>query len=211
GDKPLKMDGAVNVTMDVKTTGESLNQLKKASTGQIVLNMKETQVDGFDPEFYMRSSIADYVHSKGFGVSKTIMGSYKPRDVTVFDTIHSTVKLSNGKASTNDFLMDSKRVQIRADGFADIMQDRLDVTSSIKLPRGKTVTERILDSPVYVRIHGPFDALQYDLDKGRLKKSTTDLLEKEAKEKAREKVDKEMKKTEDKLKNKLRDKLKSLF
>ncbi len=215
GDKPLKMDGAVNVTMDVKTTGESLNQLKKAGKGQIVLNMKETRVDGFDPEFYMRSSIADYVHSKGFGVSKTIMGSYKPRDVTVFDTISSTVKLSNGKASTNDFLMDSKRVQVRADGFADIMQDRLDVTSSIKLPRGKTVAEKILDSPVYVRIHGPFDALQYDLDKDRLKKSTTNVLEKEAKErakeKAREKVDKEMKKTEDKLKDKLHDKLKSLF
>jgi AsmA protein len=30
GDKPLKMKGAVNVKMDVKTTGDSVNQLKKA-------------------------------------------------------------------------------------------------------------------------------------------------------------------------------------
>ncbi|MFV2005328.1 MAG: AsmA family protein, partial [Gammaproteobacteria bacterium] len=79
GDEPLKMQGAVNLKMDVATAGESANQLKKASKGQIVLDMKETAVDGFDPEFYMRKSIADYVNEKGFGLSKTIMGSYKPR------------------------------------------------------------------------------------------------------------------------------------
>jgi len=222
GDKPVKMDGAVKVKMDVKTTGDSINQLKKASTGQIVLDMKETRVDGFDPEFYMRSSIADYVHSKGFGLSKTIMGSYKPREVTVFDTIHSTVNIANGKASSNDFLMDSRRVQVRAEGYADIMQDRLDVTSSVKLPRGKTAAEKVLDSPLYVRIHGPFDALQYDLDKDRLKKSTTDVLKKEAKAKldaekqrlkakAEEKARQELKRSTDKLKDKLKDKFKGLF
>ncbi len=93
GDKPMTMEGAVNMTMDVKTTGETVNQLKQASKGQIVLDMKETAVNGFDPEFYMRSSVADYVDSKGFGMSKTIMGNYRPREVTVFDKIHSTVKL----------------------------------------------------------------------------------------------------------------------
>ncbi|MFV9616727.1 MAG: AsmA family protein, partial [Gammaproteobacteria bacterium] len=31
GDKPLTMDGAVNMKMDIKTTGDSVNQLKKAS------------------------------------------------------------------------------------------------------------------------------------------------------------------------------------
>ncbi len=229
GDKPLTMDGAVNVKMDVKTTGDTVNQLKKASKGVIVLDMKETRVDGFDPEFYMRSSIADYVNSKGFGLSDSIMGQYQPRDVTVFDKIHSTVNIANGKARTDDFLMDSKRVKVTAKGHADIMQDTLDVISSIQLPRSKTVVEKIFDEPVFVRIHGPFDALEYELDKSKLKKSTTDVLKNEAKAKldaekqrlkdkadaekkrAEEKAREAMKKEQDKLEDKLKDKLKGLF
>jgi AsmA protein len=229
GDKPLTMDGAVNVKMDVKTMGDSVNQLKKASKGVVVLDMKETRVDGFDPEFYMRSSIADYVQSKGFGLSDSIMGQYQPRDVTVFDKIHSTVNIADGKARTDDFLMDSKRVKVTAKGYADIMQNALDVISSVQLPRSKTVVEKIFDEPVFVRVHGPFDALQYELDKDKLKKSTTDVLKNEAKAKldaekqrlkdkadaekkrAEEKAREELKKGTDKLEDKLRNKLKGLF
>ena len=180
--------------------------------------MKKTRVDGFDPEYFMRSSIADYVHSKGFGLSNTIMGNYTPRDVTVFDKIHSTVNLANGKARSNDFLMDSKRVQVRAEGYADIMANTLDVTSSIKLPRSQTAVEKILDEPIYVRVHGPFETLAYEIDKERLKKSTTDVLKNEVKakvdaekEQAKEKAKQELKKTTDKVQDKLKDKLKGLF
>lgn len=240
GEKPLTMEGSVNVSMDVKTAGETVNQLKKASKGQVILDMKETQVNGFDPEYYMRSSIADYVDSKGFGMSKAIMGNYRPRDVTVFDKIHSTVNIADGKARTKDFLMDSKRVQVRAEGHVDIMENKVDVVSSVKLPRSKTAIEKILDEPIFVRVHGPFDALEYDLDTDRLKKSTTDVLQNEAKAKIdaekqrlkakadaekqrlKDKADAEKKRAEEKAKqklkentqkyeDKLKDKLKSLF
>ncbi len=233
GEKPLEMEGAVNLKMDVKTTGETVNQLKRDSEGQIVFDMKQTAVRGFDPEFYMRSSVANYVDSKGFGMSKTIMGSYKPRDVTVFDKISSTINLADGKARTNDFLMSAKRVKVTAKGYVDIMQNRLDVNTSVSLPRGKTVVEKILDKPVFVRVYGPFDALEYKLDMDKLKKSTTDVLKNEAKAKlnaekkrlqaeakakvdaerrrAEEKAKKELKKSTDKLQEKLKNKLKGLF
>ncbi len=229
GEKPLSMNGAVNVDMDIKTTGETVNQLKQSSKGQIVIDMKETEVNGFDPEFYMRKSVADYVHSKGFSLSKNIMGSYKPREVTVFDKIHSTVNLARGKAKTDDFLMDSKRVQVRAKGHVDIMQNRLDFNTSVRLPRSKTAVEKIFDEPLYVHVHGPFDAMEYDIDTDRLKKSTTDVLKNEAKAKldaekqrlkakaeaekrrAEEKAKQELKKSTDKYQDKLKEKLKGLF
>jgi AsmA protein len=229
GEKPLKMEGAVNLTMDVNTAGDSVNQLKQASKGTIVLDMKETRVDGFDPEYYMRKSVADYVHSKGFGLSKTIMGKYKPREVTVFDRIHSTVKLADGKARTKDFIMDSKRVKITAEGYADIVKNTLDMKTGLRLPRGKTAAEKIFNEPQYVRAHGPFDALEFDLDKKQLQKSTTGALQAEAKAKldaekqklkakvdaekkrAEEKAKKELKRTTDKYKDKLKNKLKGLF
>ena len=240
GEKPLKMEGAVNLKMDVNTTGETVNQLKKASKGQIVFDMKETAVHGFDPEFYMRSSIANYVDSKGFGLSKTIMGNYRPRDVTVFDKIHSTINLANGKARTDDFLMSAERVKVTAKGHVDIMSDTLDVITSVSLPRGKTAAEKIFDEPIFVHVFGPFDALEYKLDTDRLKKSTTDVLKNQAKAKidaekqrlkakvdaekqrlkakadeekrrAEEKARQELKKSTDKYQDKLKDKLKGLF
>jgi AsmA protein len=240
GDEELKLEGAVNVVAGIKTTGETVNQLKKASKGQIVLDMSETAVNGFDPEFYMRSSVADYLNSKGFGQSQTITGNYKPRQVTVFDTIHSTVKLADGKARTDDFLMDSLRVQVKAKGYVDIMQNTVDVTSSVRLPRGQTALEKVLDEPMYVHVHGPFATLKYDLDTDRLKKSTTDVLEKEAQAKldaekqrlkekaeaekqrlkdkadeerarAEEKAKEKLKESTDKYQDKLKDKLKGLF
>ena len=211
GEKELTMKGAADLVVDVKTAGETINQLKKASLGQIILDMKKTEVNGFDPEFYMRSSVADYMHSKGFGLSKTIMGDYKPREVTVFDIIHGTVNLAKGKARTDDFIMDSKRVVVGAKGHADIMQNTLDVNSSIKLARGKTALEKVLDDPLYVRVHGPFDALQYDLDTDRLKDSAGDALKDKAKAAAEEKAKQELKRGTDKLQDKLKNKLKGFF
>ncbi len=229
GDKPIKMDGRVNVKMDIKTSGDSVNQLKQASKGTIVLDMKETRVEGFDPEFYMRSVIADFVHSKGFALSETIMGKYEPREITVFDKIHATIKLEDGKAHTDDFLMDSKRVKVTAKGHANIMENTMDIISSVQLPRAKTSVEKIFDEPLSVRIHGPFTALQFELDKDKLKKSTTDVLKKEAQAKldaekqrledkvraeqkrAEEKIEEELNRATDKLEETLKDKLQSIF
>ncbi|VAW51816.1 hypothetical protein MNBD_GAMMA06-2133 [hydrothermal vent metagenome] len=240
GNKPLKMKGAVNVIMNVKTSGDSINQLKRASKGKIIFDMRRTEVNGFDPEFYMRSSVTEYIDSKGLDMSKTIMGNYKPREVTVFDKIYSTINLAKGKARTNDFLMSSKRVKVTAKGYVDIMKNSLDVISSVSLPRGKTVVEKILDDPMFVRVYGFFDALQYKLDTDRLKKSTTNVLKNQAKEKlnaekkrlkvkldaekqrikakvdaerrrVKEKVKKKKKKERDKLKKKLKDKFKGLL
>lgn len=240
GDKPLSLKGAANVDMAIKTSGETVNQLKKASIGKIVLDMNQTEVNGFDPEYYMRSSVASYLDESGFGLSKTIMGSYSPREVTVFDTIHSTVKLANGKADTQDFLMDSKRVQVGAKGYADIIENSMDVTSSVKLARSKTALEKVLDQPIFVRIHGPFEALEYSIDTKRLKESTIGVLEQEAKAKldaekqrvkekleaekqrakakleaekqrAKDKLDAEKRAAEEKAKQKIEDELKDKF
>ncbi|MDT8283668.1 MAG: AsmA family protein, partial [Gammaproteobacteria bacterium] len=221
-DEPLEMKGAVNVKTAIKTSGDSVNVLKKSSRGSIVLDMKQTTLDGFDVEYYMRSSIANYVDSKGTGFSQSIMGDYQPRKVTVFDTIHSTVNVADGKARTDDFLMSSKRVEITAKGYVNIMVNTVDVTSAIRLPRGKTVLEKILNEPLFVRTHGPFEALQHDIDTDRLQKTTTDALTKQTKaelkekidaEKARakEKLDQELKKNTDKLQDKLKNKFKGLF
>ena len=107
--------------------------------------------------------------------------------------------------------MDSERVQVGAKGHADIMQDTLDVSSSIQLARSKTALEKALDNPLYIRIHGPFDALKYDLDKDRLKKSTADAFKTEAKEKVQQKIQEKKDRLHEKIQDKIKDKFKGLF
>ena len=237
GDKPATVDGAVDVKVNIKTVGETINQLKKASKGPISIDMKNTRVNDFDPEFYMRSALASYFDAKGLGLSQKIMGDYKPRDVTVFDSIHGIFNMAQGKVQTNDFLMDSKRVKVGAEGGVDIVQNSLNILSSIELPKEKSKKDtaeatsplKTLREVLYVRVKGPFEALEYKIDTGRLKKSISNALKNEAKakldaekqkakakldaekERAKEKAKKKVDEQKDKLKNKLKDKFKGLF
>ena len=114
--------------------------------------------------------------------------------------------------------MDSKRVQITAKGAADLMQNSLDMISTVKLRRAKTAAEKFFSEPVSVRVHGPFDALKYELDKDSLKTSTSGALKNEAREKldaekkqVQEKARQELKKNTQKIEDKLKNKFKGLF
>ncbi len=241
GDKPAEVDGAVDVKVDVQTAGETINQLKKASKGPISIDMKNTRVNNFDPEFYMRSSLANYFDGKGLGLSKKIMGDYKPRDVTVFDSIHGIFNMAQGQVQTNDFLMSARRVKVGAEGSVDIVQNSLNVLSSVELPKEKnkaiadaaTSPLKTLREVLYVRVKGPFEALEYKVDTGRLKKSISNALKNEAKakfdaekekqkqkakakldaekERVKEKAKKKVDEQKDKIKDKLKDKFKGLF
>ena len=243
GDKPAEVDGAVDVKVDVQTAGETINQLKKASKGPISIDMKNTRVNNFDPEFYMRSSLANYFDGKGLGLSRKIMSDYKPRDVTVFDSIHGIFNMAQGQVQTNDFLMSAKRVKVGAEGSVDIVRNSLNVLSSIELPKEKnkasadaaTATSplKTLREALYVRVKGPFEALEYKIDTGRLKKSISSALKNEAKakfdaekekqkqkakakldaekERVKEKAKKKVDEQKDKIKDKLKDKFKGLF
>lgn len=231
--EPISIKGAANLLMDIKASGDTLKQLKQSSLGQIVLDMKDTEVNDFDPEHYMRKAVAGYVQSKGLNLSQAIVSEYKAKQKTVFDVIHSTVNLARGKATTNDFIMRSPQVQVTAEGQVDIIQNTMDVTSSTKLTSNRATLDKMLAEPIYVRVYGPFDALAYDLDRTRLAKSAVNALGGDAKAKIeaeklrlkekvgaekqvlKEKADAERQRLEEKAKqkinDKLKDKLKGLF
>ncbi len=181
GDKPMFMQGAVDIAAGIATRGDTVRQLKQAAKGKVTLDMSKTSVRGFDPGYRVRSSMGDYLDDKGLGNLLKVRGDYNPREVTVFDIIHDTAHIANGKVTTDDFLMDSKRVTIRANGGADLMSNTLDVTASVKLARRKTVVEKILDEPLFVHVFGPFSQPQYEVDTKRLSKNVDGMLKAEAK------------------------------
>lgn len=228
-DEPISIKGAANLLVDIRANGETVRQLKKSSLGQIVLDMKDTEVNDFDPEHYMRKAVAGYVQSKGLNLSKAIISEYKAKQKTVFDVIHGTVNLAKGKATTNDFIMRSPQVLVTADGHVDILQNTMNMMSSTKLTSNRATLDKILAEPVYVRVHGPFDALEYDLDRTRLAKSAAKGLGGDAKAKVdaekqrlkekvdaekqvlKDKADAERQRVEEKAKQKINDALKDKF
>jgi hypothetical protein len=92
----------------------------------------------------------------------------------------------------------------------------------IEPTRRQTTAEKLLDQPLSIHLHGPFEQLAYDVDKNQLKKALGDMLEAEArakvnkeieeeKEKLRQKAKEEEEQYKQKLEDKLKDKFKGLF
>ena len=210
-EKPMKLKGEANVTVAVKTQGKSLNGLKQAADGNITLKMNKTEIAGFDPEYLLRSSVSDYLMKKGLRSGPSNLSDYKPREVTAFEIISDTAIIKDGKIQTSDFLMDSNRMTIKAKGFADIMQNSMDVTSSLQLKRGKASAEKILDEPLHVRAHGPFSQLKFSIDTSAVAAIVSNQLKDKIKAETQQKIEAEKQHAKDKLKDKLRNKLKGLF
>lgn len=198
GNEDLKLKGTVNLMVKVTTQGDTPNRLKRQAKGSIELNMSQSAVTGFDPEYFIRSSVADFLKQKGLGSVDTIRNNYRPRKVTVFNTIHDKAIIHQGKITTKDFLMDSQRVTIKAQGEMDIMRNTVDAVASLKLSGNKTVVEKLLNEPVYVHIYGPFEKLKYNLDTKKLSSNLSNLAKKEAQQRLTE----EKKKLQQKLKQK---------
>ncbi len=220
--KPMTLKGVVNMAAFVMTQGDSLKVLKRRAKGQLTLDLTQTALAGFDPEYYVRTSIANYLQQRGLNLAASIRGNYKPRKVTVFNIIHDKATIADGIISTKDFLMDSERATIRASGKVNIMRNSVDMVSSIKLSRNKTVVEKLLNKPLYVHVHGAFDQLVYDIDTQKLSNNISNLLKDEARARVNKKLAAERRKLKQKmntekqrlinnLRNKLKNKLKNLF
>ena len=121
-------------------------------------------------------------------------------------------------------ILDSSRLKVKGEGVVNIIRNDMDYNALVDIEPAKrqTTAEKLLDQPLAVRIHGPFEQLSYDVDKSQLKDVLQDLLEAEAKaklnkeieeEKAklRQKAKEEEEELKQKLEDKLKDKLKGLF
>jgi AsmA protein len=220
GDEEIKIEGAVQLTADIKTHGSSLLALKKAATGHVNFDMNQTSVTGVDIQYFARNVVVDYLEQKKLNVSPEWRGEYTPKQTTAFRKIHASAIVAQGKISNDDFILDSKRIKVTGKGEVDIVNNAIDynVLIDLGLERKKTFAEKLLDEPIGIHIHGPFKKLAIEPDTKRLAKAAKKLLAEKAKAEIREKVETEMKKLKKKARQekegarkKVEDKLKSKF
>jgi AsmA protein len=224
GQEDVSMDGAANVLVDIKTQGTRVSQLKQAARGNLQFDMAKTVLHGVDFEYYVRNVVADYLTTKSITVPADWRGSLDPKTKTAFNRVHASAVVANGDITNRDLILDSSRIKVKGEGVVNIIRNDMDYKSLVDVEPSsrKTTAEKLLDQPLSVRIHGPFEQLAYDVDKDQLKKVLGDMLEAEAKarvkkeieeekEKLRQKVKEEEEQYKEELKDKLKDKLKGLF
>jgi AsmA protein len=224
GEQEVTMDGAANVLADIKTRGNRVSQLKQAAQGSLRFDMGKTVLQGVDFEHFARNVVADYLAGKSIPVGEDWRGSFDPQTKTAFTRVHASAKVANGDITNKDLVLDSSRIKVKGEGVINILRNDMDYNALVDIEptRRKTTAEKLLDQPLGVHIHGPFEQLSYDVDKNQLKEALGDLLEAEAKakvkkeveeekEKLRQKAKEEQDELEQKLEDKLKDKLKGLF
>ena len=224
GQKDVTMDGAANLLADIKTQGTRISQFKKSATGTLRFDMGKTILQGVDFEYYVRNVVADYLVSKSLAVPAEWRGNFDPETKTAFHRVHATAAVADGDITNKDLILDSSRIKVKGEGVINTVRNDMDYRSLVDIEpsRRQTTAEKLLDQPLAIRIHGPFEQLAYDVDKNQLKKTLGDMLEAEArakikkeideeKEKLRQKAKEEEEEYKQKLEDKLKDKLKGLF
>jgi AsmA protein len=224
GEQEVTLDGAANMLVDIKTSGTRLSGLKQAANGSLRFDMGKTILEGVDFEYYVRNAVADYLTTKSLAVPAEWRGSFVPGTRTAFKRVHASAKVANGDITNKDLILDSSRIKVTGEGVINIVRNDMDYKALVDIEptRKQTTAEKLLDQPLSVRIHGPFEQLVYDVDKNQLKKALSGMLEDEArarlkkeveeeKEKLRRKADEEKEQYKEKLEDKLKDKLKGLF
>ncbi|MGD2053207.1 MAG: AsmA family protein [Gammaproteobacteria bacterium] len=224
GQKDVTMDGAANFVADIKTQGSRISKLKSAAQGNMRFDMGKTILQGVDFEYYVRNVVADYVATKSLAVPAEWRGGFDPQTKTAFNRVHASAVIANGDVTNKDLVLDSSRIKVKGAGVINIVRNDMDYNALIDIEptRQQTTAEKLLDQPLSVRVHGPFEQLAYDIDKNQLKKALGDLLEAEAKAKVKKEVEEEKEKLKQKVKeeeeqykqkleDKLKDKLKGLF
>ena len=224
GDQEVTMEGAANLVADIRTQGSRVSELKQAATGDVRFDMGKSVLQGVDFEHYARNAVADYLASRSVPVPADWRGTFDPQTKTAFHRVHASAKVANGDITNKDLVLDSSRIKVKGEGVLNIIRNDMDYRALIDIEPAsrKTTAEKLLDQPLSVRVHGPFEQLAYDVDKGQLKTALGDMLEAEAKakldkeieeekEKLRQKAKEEEEQLKQKLEDKLKDKLKGLF
>lgn len=224
GEQDVTMDGAANVLADIKTRGTRVSGLKQAAQGTMQFDMGKTILEGVDFEYYVRNVVADYLVTKSLAVPAEWRGAFVPGTRTAFNRVHASATMANGDITNKDLILDSSKIKVSGQGVINIVRNDMDYNALVDVEptSQQTTAEKLLDQPLAVRIHGPFEQLAYDVDKQRLKKALSDMLEAEArarlekeieeeKQKLRQKAEEEKEQYKEKLEDKLKDKLKGLF
>ncbi len=213
GEKNVSMSGVMNMALNLKTSGQSVNQLIAGSNGQFNMKMGAAKLHGVDVEYFVRKGVVGYLEEKKQTLPESWRGEYKPKETTALKVASASGVIRKGVVENKDLLLDSSRFKITGAGKINLPTEKLDYRLVIDINQAttKTAAERLLDIPMPVFIRGGFSQPGISVDSKVWLRSVGKTLKAEAKKEVKKKVKQEKKKQKKKIKKKLKDKLKKLF
>jgi len=213
GEKSVSMSGETNLNLELKTHGQSVNQLIAGSNGTFKMNMGKAELHGVDVEYFVRKGVVDFLEKKKQQVPASWRGAYKPKETTALKVARASAVIKKGVIENKDLLLEASRFKVTGAGKIDLPREKLDyrVVVDVQPAKTKTAGERLLDVPMPVFVKGSFAQPAVSIDSKVWLKSVGKELKAEVKTEIKQKLKKEKDKKLDKAKDNLKDKFKGLF
>ncbi|MEQ1836942.1 MAG: AsmA family protein [Candidatus Nitrotoga sp.] len=194
--------GRGDVTLDLKTQGNTVNALKKSLNGNMALLLKDGAIKGIN----IAKKIRDVQGKFGKGSAAQTESANK-EEQTDFSEMKASFKVTQSVAHNDDLLMKSPLLRLSGVGDIDIGNDSINYLARATLAKtleGQGGSDQVGGLTVPVRLSGPFTNLKYKLEFESMVSEAT----KQKIEAKKEEIKAEIK-TE--IQNKLKSKLKGLF
>jgi AsmA protein len=156
------MEGSANGTFDVAAAGATVNQMKRALAGTVVLDVRDGALVGIDLADLIGTA-AGLLQSRGRQT-----GALDENKRTPFSQLSASVRIKDGVATNDDLKAKSPQFDIAGSGRMDVVSTELDYTLRAQvLPGAATDTgplRSVVGITVPVRITGPVERPGYAVD-----------------------------------------------
>jgi AsmA protein len=203
--------GRGNVSINVRTQGNTVNEMKAALNGRVAVSLQDGAIKGINLAERFRT--AKSFLSSGADVTQQA----NVEQETDFSAMSVSFDIQNGVATTNDLNVMAPLFRLGGQGKVNLIENSVDYLARASIVAtstgqgGKTLESGLNGVTVPVRLFGPFDAVQWKLmfkevAQEALKAKLTPKLD-ETKQELKDKVQDKR----EELKGKAEDKLKDAF
>jgi AsmA protein len=194
------VEGKGNVGINIRTTGNTVNQMKAALDGKVSVSLQDGAIKGINLAERFRN--AKSLLSSGSNATQKTDSTQK----TDFSSLAVSFDIANGVATSNDLNVMAPLFRIGGAGQVNLVKNSLDYLAKASVVAtstgqdGKTLDSGLKGVTVPVRLYGPFTGVQWELQFKEL-----------AKEAAKAKLQPKIDEKKEELKGKAEEKLKDAF
>ena len=198
------VEGKGNVGINIRTTGNTVNQMKAALDGKVSVSLQDGAIKGINLAERFRN--AKSLLSSGSNSTQKTDTAQK----TDFSSLAISFDIANGVASSNDLNVMAPLFRIGGEGRVNLVNNSLDYLAKASVVAtstgqgGKTLDSGLNGVTVPVRLYGPFTGVQWELQFKELAKEA-------AKAKLQPKIDEKKEELKNKAEEKVRDALKGFL
>jgi len=157
------VEGKGNVSINIRTTGNTVNQMKAALDGKVSVSLQDGAIKGINLAEKFRN--AKSLLTTGSNATQKTDTTQK----TDFSSLAVSFDIANGVATSNDLNVMAPLFRIGGAGQVNLISNSLDYLAKASVVAtstgqgGKTLDSGLNGVTVPVRLYGPFTGVQWEL------------------------------------------------